>query len=345
MPYRSVFDVVWSGTAPRDDGRHPDRPLRQPEHRVHRRLGPARRRSCSACGARRATPSTTRRATGCRTTRRASFVEQVDFVSGVGYPSPTSRSTRSAGSSATWACSTSRRPTTRCGCARSTPASSSTRSIEATGFELVGRRRRARVAAAHRRGAAADPRGARPRRPARRRGAVSVMAGERRAAHPALRPARRRVPDRADRHGLGGRAPAGRGHRERGRPRHPGRGHDDVRRAARRDGRGEGAHRQAVRGEPARRPGRRRRPHRPRDEGGRAGRVVRAGAEGGPDQAAQGRRGRGHPVDRRQAPRREGGGVGRRRGARAGRRGRRPHRAGADLAAAAAGRRRASTSR
>ena len=42
--------------AARDDGREPDRPLRQPEHLLHRRLGAARRASCSACAARRATP-------------------------------------------------------------------------------------------------------------------------------------------------------------------------------------------------------------------------------------------------------------------------------------------------
>ena len=52
-------------------------------------------------------------------------------------------------------------------------------------------------------------------------------------------------------------------------------------------------------------------------------------------------RGRRRDADGRRAPpRREGRGVGRRRGDRPGRRGRRPHRHGADLAAAAAGRRR-----
>ena len=55
--------------APRHDGREPDRPLRQPEHRLHRRHARTRRRSSSACAARRATRSTTRRATGSRTTR------------------------------------------------------------------------------------------------------------------------------------------------------------------------------------------------------------------------------------------------------------------------------------
>ena len=55
------------------------------------------------------------------------------------------------------------------------------------------------------------------------------------------------------------------------------------------------------------------------------------------DRAAEGRRRAGRAVDRRPAPRREGRRVGRRRGDRAGRRGRRPHRLGADHAAAAPG--------
>ena len=38
LPFRAVFDVVAARDAARDDGRQPDRPLRQPEHLVHRRL-------------------------------------------------------------------------------------------------------------------------------------------------------------------------------------------------------------------------------------------------------------------------------------------------------------------
>ena len=49
------------GPAPRDDGRHPDRPVRQPEHLRHRRLRAADRASCSVSAARPATPSTTAR--------------------------------------------------------------------------------------------------------------------------------------------------------------------------------------------------------------------------------------------------------------------------------------------
>ena len=71
--------------AARDDGRRADRPVRQPEHLLHRRprpaQGPAARRARRA----RATPSTTRSATGCPGTRRRVFVERVDMVCGVGY--------------------------------------------------------------------------------------------------------------------------------------------------------------------------------------------------------------------------------------------------------------------
>ena len=49
MPYRSVFDVVWSGPAPHHDDGEPDRPHRQPEHLGHRPARPpqgaARRRA------------------------------------------------------------------------------------------------------------------------------------------------------------------------------------------------------------------------------------------------------------------------------------------------------------
>ena len=71
-----------------------------------------------------------------------------------------------------------------------------------------------------------------------------------------------------------------------------------------------------------------------------AGRVVRARAERATDQDVEGRGHAGGAVDRRPPPRREGRGVGRRRGDRAGRRRRRPHRFGRDHAAAAASGRR-----
>ena len=58
--------------AARDDGRHPDRPARQPEHLRHRRLRPAQAPAARQRAAPRATPSTTARPTGCPSTRRAS---------------------------------------------------------------------------------------------------------------------------------------------------------------------------------------------------------------------------------------------------------------------------------
>ena len=65
-----------------------------------------------------------------------------------------------------------------------------------------------------------------------------VGAQPRRRRTRALRPVRRRVPDRADRHGLGGGAAATRGHVQRRRARHPRVGDDDARRARGRDRRG-----------------------------------------------------------------------------------------------------------
>ncbi len=100
------------------------------------------------------------------------------------------------------------------------------------------------------------------------------------------------------------------------------------------------AHRQAVRRQHPRRRRRCDRPRRPADPRGREGRVVRAGAQAGPDREAQRRRRGGDSVDRRGQARQEGRGLGRRRGDRAGRRGRRPHRPGRDHAAAAVGARR-----
>ena len=74
---------------------------------------------------------------------------------------------------------------------------------------------------------------------------------------------------------------------------------------------------------------------RPADQARREGRVVRARAQAGADQEAQGPRHRGDAVDRRRQARGQGRRLGRRRGDDPGRRGRRPHRSGADHAAAA----------
>ena len=70
------------------------------------------------------------------------------------------------------------------------------------------------------------------------------------AAHPPVRARRCPLPDRADRHGMGGGAAAGRCHRQRGRARHPGVGHHDRRRAGRGCGRGAIPHGRPLRREP-----------------------------------------------------------------------------------------------
>ena len=163
--------------------REPDRPLRQPELRLHRRRTRSRRRSCSACAARPATRSTTARATGCRTTRPQVFVAKVDVRVGRrlrprrGARAARRRaSTRSAAWSRTSACSTSRRRTTACGSSPCTRACRWTRSSKQTGFELAHPAERARDARADRRGAAPDPRGASTPKAARDREVRAVGA-------------------------------------------------------------------------------------------------------------------------------------------------------------------------
>ena len=80
-----MFDVGLERTSPRDDGRHPDRPVRQPELRRHRRLQAARRCSCSATAARRATRSTTRRSYWVPNHSPKVLCATVDTVCGIGY--------------------------------------------------------------------------------------------------------------------------------------------------------------------------------------------------------------------------------------------------------------------
>ena len=239
--------------APRDDGRQPDRPLRQPEHRLHRRLAPSPRRSCSASAARPATPSTTRPATGSRTTR------------------PRCSSRRS-----TW-------------CAAS--ATTGPRELGAGGVALPrdppGRHQPRRVRLRDARPRDAPALGA-PRRHASTRWSRPPASSSwspttcRRHALPTdeelrlirevidpnglrstevpmamtapaallhtagVRPVRRRLPDRADRHGLGGRRAADLGDERGGRARHPGLGDDDATTSCEtRHRRGQGPHRQA----------------------------------------------------------------------------------------------------
>ena len=81
----TVFDVVWARPAPRDDGRHPGRPVRQPEHRLHRPVGAARRRSCSASAARPGNTVNNPTSYWVPQPLHRVFVEQVDWSSGVGY--------------------------------------------------------------------------------------------------------------------------------------------------------------------------------------------------------------------------------------------------------------------
>ena len=116
-PYRTMFDVVWSGRRHIIMGGSQIDPFGQPELRVHRLARAAQRRSCSACAARPATRSTTRRRTGSRTIRRACSCREVDVVSGVGYDRAAELGPASgrlprdrAASSRTSACSTSATP-------------------------------------------------------------------------------------------------------------------------------------------------------------------------------------------------------------------------------------------
>ena len=84
-PYRTMFDVVWSGRRHvMMSGSQIDKWGNQNFAFIGDRTR-RRARSCSACAARPATRSTTRRRTGSRRTRRATFVPAVDVVSGVGY--------------------------------------------------------------------------------------------------------------------------------------------------------------------------------------------------------------------------------------------------------------------
>ncbi len=135
------------------------------------------------------------------------------------------------------------------------------------------------------------------------------------------------LPDRPDRDGLGGRPPAGGGHRRGRRPRDPGVGHHDRRRTDRRHRRGPGADRHPF--------GVNLRTDAPDVE--RAGgiswsqsgvKVASFAQAPRPDlvDLAGRRGGRGDPHRRCPASRREGGRVGSPRRHRPGRRGRRPHR-------------------
>ena len=121
MPYRRVFDVVWSGR----------RNLIMMASQIDRTgnqnisaIGPWARPKAQLVGVRGAPGNTVNHSTSYWVPNHStrSFVEQVDVVSGVGYAGrrrPVRRppgSTRSGSSSPTSACSTSPPPTGRCGC-------------------------------------------------------------------------------------------------------------------------------------------------------------------------------------------------------------------------------------
>ena len=331
--------------APRDDGRQPDRPLRQPELRLHRRLaqaqGPAARlpgRAGQHHQPHDLVLDPEPLAQACSSTRSTwCAASGYDRAAELGPVASRFHEIRRVVTNL--ASSTSRRPTTACGCARCTRASPSTRSsrppASSWSIDDVGRR----DPGADRRRAAAHPRGPRPERHrARPRCEGEAVTGS--SHHAALHT---RVCELFGveypivQTGMGWVAGArltsatadGR------RSRHPGLGHHDPRPSCARPS-------ARSRTAPTRTSASTCAPTSPtsatastcssaRGEGG----VVRAGAEPRHRRQAQGRRHRHHADRRRPAPRREGGRVGRRRRHRPGRRGRRPHRHRADLAAAA----------
>ncbi len=172
MPYRRVFDVVWSGR------RHIMMMASQVDRFGNQNLsaiGDWARPKAQLIGVRGAPGNSLNHTTSywvpAHTAR--SFVEHVDMVCGVGYdraaaagPAAT-RFHESASSSRTSACSTSTPPTTPCGSGRSTPAWPSSEVVGATGFELVVPDPVPTTRLPERRGARADPRGPRPDPPAR----------------------------------------------------------------------------------------------------------------------------------------------------------------------------------
>ena len=249
MPYRRVFDVVWSGR------RHIMMMASQVDRFGNQNLsaiGDWARPKAQLIGVRGAPGNSLNHTTSywvpAHTAR--SFVEHVDMVCGVGYDRAAA-----AGPSATRFHDV-RLVVSNLGVfdfdtpdhamrIRSVhPGVAVDEVVGATGFELVVPDPVPTHAAAQRRGARADPRGARPR-PAAGQGdpvltPTSGCPTPPRAAHPPVRPGRRALPHRADGDGLGGRSPARGRHRQRRGARDPGLGDDDGRRAARRGGRGAG---------------------------------------------------------------------------------------------------------
>ena len=351
------------GPAPHHDDGVAGGPLRQPEPQLPSATGPGPRPSSSGCAGApgNSLNHTTSYWVPAHTTR--SFVEHVDMVCGVGYDRAAGGRAgghalprRPRGGVEPRACSTSTPPTTPCGSARCTPGVDVDDVVD--GHRL--RARGARPGPHHRRcptrrRARVDPRGPRPHAAAGQGAPVltppsaSDGAGDAGPVlpepHPRCAPACasssacaipscRRAWDGWPVPGWWRRRPT------------PGRSGilasatmtlDEL---ARRDGRGAGAHRRALRGEPAHRRPRLEQRDRPARRGRGEGGELRPGAATRHGGHAARRRGRGHPHRRRPAPRREGGRVGGPRRHRPGRRRRRPHRPRAHVAAAAPGVRR-----
>ena len=127
MPYRRVFDVVWSGR------RHMMMMASQVDRFGNQNIsaiGDWARPKAQLIGVRGAPGNTINHTTSYWVPNHStrSFVEHVDMVCGVGYdraaaagPSATPVPRDPAWSCRIWACSTSTRPTTPCGSARCTP--------------------------------------------------------------------------------------------------------------------------------------------------------------------------------------------------------------------------------
>ena len=156
-----MFDVVWSGR------RHIMMGASQIDKFGNQNfafIGARRQpdaRSCSACAARRATRSTTGRRTGSRATRRACSCPTVDVVSGVGYDraaelGPDGGRFHDIARVVTNLCVLDfETPDHRMRLRSVHPGVTVDDVVAATGFELAIDERRARVAAADRRRAAA----------------------------------------------------------------------------------------------------------------------------------------------------------------------------------------------
>ena len=85
LPYRSVFTMVAAGRAARDDGGRADRPVRQPEHLLHRRLGPAQGPAARRARRARQHHQPPDQLLGAPALAAASSSSGVDMVCGIGY--------------------------------------------------------------------------------------------------------------------------------------------------------------------------------------------------------------------------------------------------------------------